>query len=176
MFAVLHRLPTMRTSTFDMSLSREQSLKRKTKALGFDVCGIAELGAEPEQAGRLAAFIAEGRQGDMDWLASTADRRRHPQALWPEARSAVMLGMNYASSLDPLKRLDNRTAGNISVDALGRDYHDVIKGRLKQLASHLASITAADVKVFVDTAPLMEKPLAQKAGIGWQVKHTNLVS
>jgi len=159
-----------------MSLSHEQSVKRKAKALGFEVCGIAELGPAPEQERRLAEFIAAGRHGDMVWLASTSDRRKHPQALWPEARSAVMLGMNYGSKLDPLERLKNRTAANISLYALSRDYHDLVKGKLKELASHLASITAAKVKVFVDTAPLMEKPLGRQAGIGWQGKHTNLVS
>jgi epoxyqueuosine reductase len=159
-----------------MSPSHERSVKQKAKALGFDVCGIAELGPDPEQERRLAEFIAAGWHGDMDWLASTADRRKEPQALWPEARSAVMLGMKYGSNIDPFERLKTKTAANISLYALGRDYHDVIKGRLKELAAHLASITAADVKVFVDTAPLMEKPLARKAGIGWQGKHTNLVS
>jgi epoxyqueuosine reductase len=159
-----------------MSLSHERSVKQKAKALGFDVCGIAELGPEPDQERRLAEFIAAGRHGDMGWLASTSDRRKHPRALWPEARSAVMLGMNYGADLDPLARLKNKAVANISVYALSRDYHDVIKGKLKELAAHLTAITAADVKVFVDTAPLMEKPLGQKAGVGWQGKHTNLVS
>jgi epoxyqueuosine reductase len=159
-----------------MSLSHERSLKQKAKSLGFDVCGIAELGPAPEQERRLAEFIDAGRYGDMSWLAATSDRRKSPLALWPQARSAVMLGMTYGSKLDPLERLKNRTAANISVYALGLDYHDVMKGRLKELASHLASITTAEVKVFVDTAPLMEKPLGEKTGIGWQGKHTNLVS
>jgi epoxyqueuosine reductase len=159
-----------------MSLSHQRSVKQKARSLGFDVCGIAELGPAPEQERRLAEFLEAGRHGDMSWLASTADRRKHPWALWPEAHSAVMVGMNYASKLDPLARLKDKSAANISLYALGRDYHDVIKGKLKELAAHLAAITAADVKVFVDTAPLMEKPLGEKAGIGWQGKHTNLVS
>jgi epoxyqueuosine reductase len=159
-----------------MPLTPEQFLKRQAKALGFDVCGIAELKPDQRQADRLAAFIGKGRHGDMDWLASTRDRRKHPLALWSGARSAVVLGMNYDWGLDPFERLKNKRAGNISVYALGRDYHDVMKGKLKQLAAQFATTTGAEVKVFVDTAPLMEKPLAQKAGIGWQGRHTNLVS
>jgi epoxyqueuosine reductase len=159
-----------------MTTGRETSLKQKAKDLGFDLCGIVELRPDSEQAVRLADFIANGRHGDMDWLAETQDRRKHPGALWPEARSAVMLGMNYGSELDPLDRLADRAIGNISTYALGRDYHQVIKGKLKLLASYLAALTSGDVKVFVDTAPLMEKPLAQKAGLGWQGRHTNLVS
>jgi epoxyqueuosine reductase len=154
----------------------EESVKRRATALGFDICGIAELRADAEQAQRLAAFIGLGRHGDMSWLASTGERRKSPLALWPQARSAVVIGMNYGPDCDPLERLKLRTIGNISVYALGRDYHDIIKGKLKMLAAHLAAQTSAEVKIFVDTAPLMEKPLAQKAGIGWQGKHTNLVS
>jgi epoxyqueuosine reductase len=159
-----------------MTLTTEQSLKQQAEALGFEVCGIAAVGADERQAGHLADFIAEGRHGDMDWLASTSERRKDPTALWREARSAVMLGMNYGPNTDPLERLLNKSTGNISVYAFGRDYHDIIKGKLKHLASHLASRTSSEVKIFVDTAPLMEKPLAQKSGIGWQGKHTNLVS
>ena len=159
-----------------MVLRTEQSLKQRARALGFEVCGIAALHRDPQREERLAAFIAAGRHGDMDWLASTGERRKSPFALWPHARSAVMLGMNYAPGENPLERLKQKDAGNISVYALGRDYHAVLKGKLKTLAAHLASRTSAEVKVFVDTAPLMEKPLAQEAGIGWQGKHTNLVS
>ena len=113
----------------------------------------------------------------MDWMADTADRRGAPAALWPEVRSVVMLGMNYGPTEDPLETLRQRAAGSISVYARHRDYHDVVKGRLKLLANWLASAAApADVKVFVDTAPVMEKPLAAAAGLGWQGKHTNLVS
>jgi epoxyqueuosine reductase len=159
-----------------MTQGPETALKQKAKDLGFDLCGIVELRPDPEQEARFADFIADGRYGDMDWLATTQERRKHPNSLWPEARSAVMLGMNYDSQLDPLARLADKAAGNISTYALGRDYHRVIKGKLKVLASHLAAMTSGDVKVFVDTAPLMEKPLAQKAGLGWQGRHTNLVS
>jgi epoxyqueuosine reductase len=159
-----------------MSLSREKSLKQEARGLGFDLCGIVELGPDPEQERRFADFIADGRHGDMDWLAATQDRRKHAHALWPEARSALMLGMNYGLDVNPLHRLAHKTVGNISTYAMGRDYHNVIKGKLKRLASRLAAMTFCEVKVFVDTAPLMEKPLAQKAGIGWQGRHTNLVS
>jgi epoxyqueuosine reductase len=159
-----------------MPVSPEESVKRRAAALGFDACGIAELRPDMEQAERLAAFIAMGRHGDMSWLASTGERRKSPLSLWPQAHSAVIIGMNYGPGSDPLERLKLKTIGNISVYAVGRDYHDIIKGKLKELAAHLAAQTSSDVKVFVDTAPLMEKPLAQKAGIGWQGKHTNLVS
>jgi epoxyqueuosine reductase len=112
----------------------------------------------------------------MGWLSATAARRRSPTALWPEAQSAVMVALNYGPEVDPMQRLGHRDRGVISVYALGRDYHEVLKGKLKQLAGWLSRTTQAQVKVFVDTAPLLEKPLAAKAGIGWQGKHTNLVS
>jgi epoxyqueuosine reductase len=131
----------------------------------------------PDHVGeKLSAFIAAGHAGDMEWLADTAPRRARPDAMWPEARSAIILTMNYGPDHDPMDNLAATGHGNISVYARGRDYHDVIKGRLKQLAGQLAARTGADVKVFVDTAPLMEKPLAAQAGAGWQGKHTNLVS
>ena len=112
----------------------------------------------------------------MDWMAETEERRASPLALWPEARSAIVLARIMGQDLDPLERLEDRASGVISVYALNRDYHDVVKGKLKRIAQWLAQHTKAEVKVFVDTAPLMEKPLAQKAGLGWQGKHTNLVS
>ncbi len=112
----------------------------------------------------------------MAWLAETAERRGSPKALWPEVRSVVMLGVNYGPDCDPLKTLADRQAGTISVYARNRDYHDLIKGALKRIASAFAAHTGANVKVFVDTAPVMEKPLAEAAGLGWQGKHTNLVS
>jgi epoxyqueuosine reductase len=112
----------------------------------------------------------------MDWLAETAPRRSDPRRLWPQVRSVVMLGLNYGPARDPLENLPCRDRGTISVYARNRDYHDIVKGRLKTLAARFASRTGANVKVFVDTAPLMEKPLAEAAGIGWQGKHTNLVS
>ncbi|MGH6925054.1 MAG: tRNA epoxyqueuosine(34) reductase QueG [Propylenella sp.] len=132
--------------------------------------------AIPKAAARLRTAIADGHHGTMDWLASTAGRRGSPTALWPEVRSIVMLGMNYGPAGDPLKTLADRQAGTISVYARNRDYHDLIKGALKRIASEFAARAGADVKVFVDTAPVMEKPLAEAAGIGWQGKHTNLVN
>jgi epoxyqueuosine reductase len=146
--------------------------------LGFDACRIVRPDAIPEAPAHLSAFLDEGRQGDMDWLADRAAWRGDPQKLWPEVRSIVMLGMNYgpdSSALAP------PSAGNISVYARHRDYHDVIKGKLKQLAGVLLAAAqksgvSGEVKVFVDTAPVMEKPLAAAAGLGWQGKHTNLVS
>ncbi len=120
--------------------------------------------------------LADGHHGTMTWLADTAERRGSPAALWPQVRSVVMLGMNYGPNDDPLRTLADRGAGAISVYARNRDYHDLIKGALKRIASQFAARAGADVKVFVDTAPVMEKPLAEAAGLGWQGKHTNLVS
>ncbi len=134
----------------------------------------------PQQAGdNLARWIDEGQHGDMDWMARTLARRADPRALWSEVRSVVMLGVNYAPEGDPLAALADRDIGVVSVYARNRDYHDVLKGRLKTLAGWVTSAAReppAQVKVFVDTAPVMEKPLAAAAGLGWQGKHTNLVS
>jgi epoxyqueuosine reductase len=134
----------------------------------------------PAAAGdHLAQWIAEGQHGDMDWMAQTLDRRADPHVLWSEARSVIMLGVNYGPAVDPLTMLGEPDVGVISVYARHRDYHEIIKGRLKLLAGWLASASPgapAQVKVFVDTAPVMEKPLAAEAGLGWQGKHTNLVS
>ena len=143
---------------------------------GFAGVHVTGATLPPETGARLNDFVADGRQGDMVWLAETAPRRASPAAMWPEARSAIVLTMNYGPDHDPMDNLAARDRGNISVYARGRDYHDVIKGRLKQLAGQFAAKSGADVKVFVDTAPLMEKPLAAQAGAGWQGKHTNLVS
>jgi epoxyqueuosine reductase len=129
----------------------------------------------PEAKPRLARFLAEGLHGDMDWLATTAERRGAPTALWPEVRSVIMLGVNYAPGHDPLAVLAQKHRAAISVYAQGDDYHDLIKPRLKHLARWLVD-HGGEVKVFVDTAAVMEKPLAAKAGLGWQGKHTNLVS
>ncbi|MDX2264306.1 MAG: tRNA epoxyqueuosine(34) reductase QueG [Hyphomicrobiales bacterium] len=144
--------------------------------MGFDAVGFSRADIGGPAGERLRAFIAAGRHGDMGWMAETAARRGHPQALWPEARTVIMLGMNYGPDRNPLEALALRSHGAISVYAKGRDYHDVVKGRLKTLAGWLHARTSAEVKVFVDTAPVMEKPLAQAAGVGWQGKHTNLVS
>ena len=145
-------------------------------ALGFDAVRFTAADT-PEDAGAgLDAFLAEGREGDLGWLADTAERRKSPSALWPEARSVIMLGVTYGEDVDPLAALDERSRGAISLYAKRADYHDVIKGKLKQLAGRVQSLAGGDVKVFVDTAPVMEKPLAAQAGLGWQGKHTNLVS
>jgi epoxyqueuosine reductase len=142
---------------------------------------VAAPDAIPETPARLAAWLAEGAHGDMDWMAANAPRRASPRELWPDVRSVIMLGMNYGPDADPLAALADKGAGSISVYARHRDYHDLMKGKLKQLASWLVAeakrgAMQADVKVFVDTAPVMEKPLAAAAGIGWQGRHTNLVS
>ena len=121
-------------------------------------------------------FIAQGRHGDMAWLAANAERRKDPRVLWPEARSIIVLGLSYAPDRDPLEALRDLSRSTISVYAQGLDYHDVIKVRLKRLAAQVQSLTGGDVKIFVDTAPVMEKPIAAIAGVGWQGKHTNLIS
>lgn len=144
--------------------------------LGLDAVGVARLGDSTEAGQRLRAFLAAGRHGDMDWMTETVDRRADPRTLWPDARTAILIGHSYAPGQNPLAALDDKQNGVISVYAQGRDYHDVLKGKIKQLASTFAHASGADVKVFVDTAPLMEKPLAVRAGLGWQGKHTNLVS
>ena len=154
-----------------------KALTRRAEALGFTPPHIANLSDfGPEPGAHLREFVKAGRHGSMAWMAETLERREHPQALWPAARSAVMFGMNYGPETDPLVTLDQPDRATISVYARNRDYHDVIKGRLKELAGLLARDTGEDVKVFVDTAPLMEKPLAAAAGLGWQGKHTNLLS
>ena len=154
----------------------EVRLRSEAARLGFDACGIAAPDAIGVAGQRLRTFLAEGHHGDMDWMATHADRRADPKVLWPDVRTVVMLAMSYAPPDDPLAALARTTDAAISVYAKGRDYHDVLKARLKQLGRWLAGETGAAVKVFVDTAPLMEKPLAAAAGLGWQGKHTNLVS
>lgn len=156
--------------------SLEDTLKAAARSLGFDAAGIARADEAWEAGARLAAFVAEGRHGGMRWMEDTLARRSAPTAMWPQARSALVVAMNYGPDHNPLDTLAERETGNISVYARGRDYHDLIKSRLKLLAGEVAQLTGAGVKVFVDTAPLMEKPLARKAGLGWQGKHTNLVS
>jgi epoxyqueuosine reductase len=132
--------------------------------------------SDPRLAERLSRFVEAGYHGDMNWMAETAARRGDPLALWPAARTAVVLALDYGTGDDPLARLTHRDSGVISIYALGRDYHEVVKGKLKRLAQWLCAAAAAEAKVFVDTAPLMEKPMAERAGLGWQGKHTNLVS
>ena len=161
-----------------MSAPAEERIRAEAATLGFDACGFArvdDLAAWPAAA-RLAAFVEAGRHGSMGWMETTAERRAHPQAMWPGARSAVVLGMNYGPEGDPRAGLAERSRANLSVYARGDDYHELIKQRLKRLGRWMAQELGGELKVFVDTAPLMEKPLAQAAGLGWQGKHTNLVS
>ncbi len=148
----------------------------EAKRLGF--AAVAVTGADAPQAARqrLAEALDAGWHGSMDWLNETFERRTSPDNLWPDARSVIMLAMNYGPQSDPLETLERRDRATISVYARNRDYHDIVKGRLKELAGKIAARAGGDVKVFVDTAPVMEKPLAASAGLGWQGKHTNLVS
>ncbi len=159
-----------------MTITLEQALKRRAAELGF--CGVRISPAQlpVEKADGLREYVASGHHAGMDWMEETLERRASPTAMWPDARSAIMLAMPYTPELEVLARLEKKSTAVISVYALGRDYHDVIKGKLKTLAGWLAAQTGQDVKVFVDTAPLMEKPLAAQSGLGWQGKHTNLVS
>jgi epoxyqueuosine reductase len=151
-------------------------LVEKAGELGFSAFGVARADAAPKTAERLREWLACGAHGDMIWMEETAGRRGSPAALWPEVRSIISLGMSYAPATDPLALADAPEHGRISVYAQGGDYHDVIKKALKALARWLVAQGECDLKVFVDTAPVMEKPLAEAAGLGWQGKHTNLVS
>ncbi|MCO5063865.1 MAG: tRNA epoxyqueuosine(34) reductase QueG [Rhizobiaceae bacterium] len=151
-------------------------IERDARKAGFDVVGVTTPDAAPLAGKQLEQFVAAGFHGSMAWLEETLRRRSDPRNLWPEVRSIVMLAMNYGPDSDPLDDLKRRDRATISVYARNRDYHDVIKGRLKEIAGRIAAQGDADVKVFVDTAPVMEKTLAAAAGIGWQGKHTNLVS
>ncbi len=154
----------------------KSALLAEARALGFDAVNVTRPDAIGAAGERLMTFLADGRHGDMDWMETTAARRRDPRTLWPDVKSLIMLGMSYAPESDPMDGLTQASHGVISVYAQGKDYHDVVKARLKALARWLHAASGQDVKVFVDTAPLMEKPLAQAAGLGWQGKHTNLVS
>ena len=151
-------------------------LRARAAALGFDSFGIAPADARPDLPEKLNAALAAGWHGDMAWMEETATRRGSPRAMWPEAKSVILLGINYGPETDPLAILGEKSLGTISVYARNRDYHEIIKGKLKEIAGLLAGKSRASVKVFVDTAPLMEKPLAEAAGLGWQGKHTVLVS
>jgi epoxyqueuosine reductase len=151
-------------------------IRAEALRLGFDACGFASASDAWPNGGWLREFVAEGFHGAMGWMEETLERRAHPTAMWDGARTAIVLGLNYGPDTDPLSEMADRSAGYVSVYARGDDYHEVIKGRLKTLAGQIAARTGEDVKVFVDTAPLMEKPLAQRAGLGWQGKHTNLLS
>ncbi len=152
------------------------AIRAEALALGFDAAGFAAPALLPQAKSELAEYLERGLHGDMGWLAANAERRADPRVLWPEGRSAIVVGRNYGPAGDPMAALGNRQHGTISVYARGRDYHRLIGNRLKQLGRFIHETFGAEVKVFVDTAPLMEKPLAARAGVGWQGKHTNLVS
>ena len=152
------------------------ALEAKAAELGFCALGVARADAAPRTAERLRAWLAEGAHGDMIWMEETEKRRGSPAGLWPEVRSVISLGMSYAPEGDPLALAGAADRGRISVYAQGADYHDVVKKGLKALARWLVAEAGCELKVFVDTAPVMEKPLAEAAGLGWQGKHTNLVS
>ncbi|MDQ0318659.1 epoxyqueuosine reductase [Pararhizobium capsulatum DSM 1112] len=151
-------------------------LKQEARDKGFDLCRVTLPDSIPEAPARLKRFIADGQHGTMEWIAETAERRGDPRVLWSEVRSVVVFAMNYGPDHDPRGVLAMPDRGAISVYAQNRDYHDIIKGKLKEVATRFAARAGVDVKVFVDTAPVMEKPLAEQAGLGWQGKHTNLVS
>jgi epoxyqueuosine reductase len=154
----------------------KDALTQEAHTLGFDCARVTDPGAIAQAGKYFLEFLQTGGHGDMDWLAANPKRRSDPRTLWPGVRSVIMLGVNYGPDENPLAILEQRTRGAISVYARGDDYHDVIKKRLKALARWLAATASCEVKVFVDTAAVMEKPLAQAAGLGWQGKHTNLVS
>lgn len=171
---VAEALPTDEPAV-DMPI--EARLESVARAHGFAAFGIADAGAAPETAARLNQWLAEGRHGDMIWMESRAGQRGSPRGLWPEVRSVIALGMSYAPTADPLALAAHPDRARISVYAQGGDYHDVVKKALKAVARWLvAEAPGAEVKVFVDTAPVMEKPLSAAAGLGWQGKHSNLVS
>jgi epoxyqueuosine reductase len=151
-------------------------MKARALALGFAAVGFCDASLPESVRDRLIAFISAGYYGDMGWLADRSEPRSHPKKLWNDVQSVIVVGLNYAPEYDPMENLQFKRNGNISVYARNRDYHSVLKGKLKHLAQYAASRLSCDVKVFVDTAPVMEKPLAQIAGLGWQGKHTNLVS
>jgi epoxyqueuosine reductase len=152
------------------------ALDGEARTLGFDCIGVTDPNVLADAGKHFRDFLDAGAHGDMDWLAARPERRTDPRALWADVRSIVMLGVNYGPDEDPLVVLEQRSRGAISVYARGDDYHELIKRRLKTLARWLVAASGCEVKVFVDTAAVMEKPLAQAAGLGWQGKHTNLVS
>jgi epoxyqueuosine reductase len=154
--------------------SLSAAIRERALALGFDAVGFAPAHLEGETRARLAEYLARGYHGDMGWMADKADRRGDPARLWPDAKSVVVVGLSYAPGENPSAPPADR--GNISVYARGRDYHDVLKKKLRVLAQWTQAAFGGGVKLFVDTAPVMEKPLAERAGLGWQGKHTNLVS
>jgi epoxyqueuosine reductase len=163
-------------SEFVMALSLKERIAQEANALGFEAVRFASADPPPGAGAALDAFLAYGRHGDMTWLEANSERRKSPRAIWPDVKSIIMLGLSYGPERNPLQALEERSRGAISVYAQGADYHDIIKSKLKVLASRVQDVAQGEVKIFVDTAPVMEKPIAAKAGLGWQGKHTNLVS
>ena len=159
-----------------MTASIADAIRDRALKLGFDAVGFARAELGENIRARLQAFLSAGHHGTMGWLEDRAEMRSHPRALWPNARTVICLGVNYGPGRNALENLSDGKKANISVYARNRDYHDLVKGMLKHLAQFIVSRTSKEVKVFVDTAPVMEKPLANAAGLGWQGKHTNLVS
>ncbi|MBT5187446.1 MAG: tRNA epoxyqueuosine(34) reductase QueG [Kordiimonadaceae bacterium] len=159
-----------------INLSIKENIQALAMDVGFDAVKFTDPKGLEKNADHFNEFIKKGHHGEMSWIEEKADRRNSPLTLWPEVKSIIMLGMNYGPEHDPLQSLLDKDNGNISVHALGKDYHDVVKKRLKQIARKIHQDHNVEVKVFVDTAPVMEKPLAAKSGLGWQGKHTNLVS
>ncbi len=154
----------------------KELLKRRAEKLGFDAFGVTRADARPDLKNKLTHSLGNEWHASMSWMQDSAKRRASPEALWADVKSVIMLGLSYAPDADPIADLAKTSSGNISVYARNRDYHDIIKGRLKELGGLLVRLGGAEVKVFVDTAPVMEKPLAQSAGLGWQGKHSVLVS
>ncbi len=154
----------------------KDAIRDQALALGFDVVGFAPAALGSQTRENLSNYLSQGHHGDMGWMAETEARRADPNVLWPEARSVIVVALNYGPAQDPLELLEHKERGNVSVYARNKDYHDILKKRVKAIARWLHQEYDAGVKVFVDTAPVMEKPLAARAGIGWQGKHTNLVS
>ncbi|MBO39377.1 MAG: tRNA epoxyqueuosine(34) reductase QueG [Rhodospirillaceae bacterium] len=162
--------------TIENEPDAKEAIRSRALELGFDVVGFAPAALNENARNRLSEFISNGYHGDMGWLAERTQQRSQPIDLWPRVQSVIVVGLNYGSDEDPLEVIGKPERGSISVYARGRDYHDVVKKKLRSLARFIVDELSGDVKFFVDTAPVMEKPLAQKAGLGWQGKHTNLVS
>ncbi len=167
---------TLLDSAAGIGAARKAAIKSEALRLGFDDVGVTTAAANSDDADHLRAYLADGRHGDMAWMATTAQRRAAPQLLWADSCSIICCAMNYGPTGDPRAVLEQPDRGAISVYAQGRDYHEVMKKRLKALGRYIVATHGGEVKVFVDTAPVMEKPLAQRAGLGWIGKHTNLVS
>ena len=159
-----------------MTASIKHRIREEAIAAGFDTIGFTDASLPDEVSKHLTSFLEANRHGDMAWMENRREQRAQPTELWPDAKSVIMLGANYGPDHDPLDSLNNKSSGVISVYAQNKDYHDILKKRLKRVARWLANSEKCDVKVFIDTAPVMEKPLAERAGLGWQGKHTNLVA